>query len=134
MKLMDYLMFAATKAPDYAKKIAEDLNPKKWQMSVDGVPVLTHGVPKFQVSEIVKRRMLVVKLDYSTADGNHSLVAASRFKNDGTDTLRVDGVEMQIKKQGFDLTTKPFRSYVEVKISFTTPSGAWHEVKLWNKG
>lgn len=130
--LFNVAKFAISKTPETALEIIKNLSPLRWRMTADGQTAAILSKPKFRLDDILKKRMLVLELEYSDATGNHTMLAATRFKNDGSDSLVIDGVTMKMNQQGFDLDTKPFRRFVRVQIPFATPSGDSHLIELSN--
>lgn len=97
-KYLALLKFFALQTPATALALLKKLDIKHWGFIRDGVE--TSGYRwKFKVQESFKEKMLVAE----GTRGNESYVVMTRFKNDGTDRLIINGVDMQGVELDFDV-------------------------------
>lgn len=126
------LTLARKKTPEAAVAVLDRLEPSKWHMSFDGEEVDSHGIPRFDVFKSAREQVLAVELPYIFDGKPHVLKGGTRFKNDGSDTLAIDGVPVTMPKDGYNLTSKPLRGYVEILMPYTDATGVSHSILLWN--
>lgn len=123
--------FWISQTPELALEIVKQLKPDKWKMSVNGVAVASKNI-KFDVRGTLTTRRLVAEITWIDSLGtNHKAVAGTRFKNDGSDSIVVDDVEMV--NVNFNFTSKPLRKDFSVKLAYRTPQGESQLILLENK-
>jgi hypothetical protein len=135
MNIWAWIVFGLKQTPDGALAVIRQLEPENWEMLQDDVPVAS-SAPKFNAMGSVKNRMLVMDNEYSLlmADSSvkqRSMTAMTRFKNDGTDTLEIDGVPMT--GVNFKFHSKPLASYFRVVMFYIDENKVPRVIEFVNK-
>ena len=134
-KLLEALKLAAAyaawklaKTPEKALSLLGQLNPRLWRFEVQGVD---KGTPEPEISvehllESYNERKLVVAFEA----GEVLYLAKTRFKNDGSDELFVDGVAQSFVSFDFDFIGLKL---VQVELRYNDPNGVYCYDRLYCK-
>lgn len=131
-KYLALLAFAAKQTPAYALSLLKQLNIKRWEFRRDGV--LESGYQwKFKLVESFEAKMLVIEGVRNAGTANEqSYVLWTRFKNDGSDRLKINGVEMGAVDLDFDVIGWT-DTVVQVEMRYLDENANPHEDKFFNQ-
>jgi len=134
MNIWTLILFGLKQTPERALEILKSLRPSQWQFYVDGQKFAAKY--DFDVIGSAKTRMLVVDISYRDANGNDQAIhVATRFKNDGSDSLSINSVA-QVGCD-FKFHSKPLRREFVVELNYkvadSTQNLQNHVVELRNE-
>lgn len=127
-KYLALLKWAVSKTPEAALNVLKQLNFKNWKIRLGDI-VEAPFSPKFEFSDTIKERMIVISFWFN---GKY-IVAKSRLKNDGSDTITIDGVTQLGVDFDFDIIGFT-NTVVQVELRYTSPDGVRNEFKIYNDG
>lgn len=125
MNFWNLLKFAISQTPERALAILRDLRPSQWKMFLDGVRIDDPSY-SFALMDAMKARMLVVDIIYA----DEQIRAMSKLKNDGSDSLTINGVAMT--GCDFEFHSKPLQKHFVAQLGYKDADGLKHVIEMVN--
>lgn len=125
-KYLALLKWAISKTPATALAVLKALNFSNWRVSLDNGDAEGFS-PKFELVESFKAKALIVTFWYK----QDLFKAETRFKNDGSDKLSVNGIAQNIPSFDFDIIGLT-NTRVQFELAYVDLDGKHHMLTAKN--